>query len=748
MIFDAAEHGLVWEDSAAWPDFPLGNPYFMYHPHSNGSAGLVAHGDVSQLSTDGANSDAGVSWEFLQGRSWYIKEGTNDPYSTNHALHSAVMTNWRCVYQPKRTAIRFTVGALDFEQNDICHREKPIVVSRLAITNNDTVQREINLYPILELFGTSATKSTDFLTSLRTIVNEIIIEDEPFDVPMDHRQTCYIPGMTEWETNAATFFGAGGDANPSALAGALSNTSSYTGAAPCFAGKVSLTIPAGQTATAYMLFGVVYANVTNSATLLTTGMQELETYGLDQWYAEEIATIDGWFDNLALQTPNQKINDYMRYAIANIYGALTHQWFDPTKKAFWHGGPQIHNHPVSGARFWEYIHNRIHQSYPMQNVLLMLGDYAPVKSEIAALSEIQSASGQMAVEVSYSIPSGYHDYSSAYNEMMFVMCLYNYLCYSQDFDFLAETTGTRTILNHALAALDFLHANRNGGLIRTHDWDDVYGGEWLTGATPPNSKAFQGSCCYIMACRRMAEILTHEGNPTLAATYTSRADAVKAILQSSEWFDATNNLYRRFWVNGAFVNSTIDDLQPDGLAWAIQSGVSSDISILDHTYGYRTGPYNAIQALPDAFGNGYYEQGWPELFFIWAKTEARLRSPARSYASWVCPFDVPETGRISFYPETTTYGSYTWSADAEFIRWVLEGLMGVTVRLDGMITANPLSLPAGWGEEDVAATISIAGASYNIVDYFIATNTLDRLGNPITHNDRNGNIIIRAPRGQ
>jgi hypothetical protein len=693
LVFDAGEFGLVHRDPAVAYDFPLINPHLVFRPTPAGGTIKVVG---FWYDTDGNNWPTEKT--ALSRKAWFVKDGAA-VYSTDATVHASSLTGWRYVYQPKRTRARFTAGGLEYEQTDIVHRSRGVMVSRLRVKNTGAAPRTIVLFPYAQPVEAPVTRRGDgrFFS----------------EVPDFGYVTAKFSAAEQYETNAAAFFGAGGDAAPAAVvAGSLSNTGASSEAV-CCAGRSTRTIAAGATIEEWMLVAHrqnIYGPL-QSESDMAADFAAIEAAGVSSFVDAEIAAIDGWANALAVNTPDAKMNAYVRFALANVHGTLAHNLVDPTLQFFFHGG-------AGGAEHYHF--STLHQSYPLHYVFLALGDTAPVKAELRSYARQQGTGSALAVRLvpdyagTSSIP-----YGSTYTELMFSLCLHQYLSFSQDFAFLSEMVNGLTILARAEKALEYVYAQRVNGSVSGYDWHDGFP---LLGS---GSEVAQGSQVFILAAEKLAELETRQGNAAKATLYAGWASDMRAHVQSV-FYNAAGKFYRRLRVGGAWKYDTIETCFSDASIWAVLAGLTTDRAVIDLAYARRAGPYNAPRTSNASstaygpygqfYGEHYVYHPFSEKFFEWAKAESIVDRATgstagadRVLASWVCPFDRPETGRVSYYPENSTTGAYTWSADGEILRWLIGEVIGAQVALDGSVTVDP-AMPSAWG--DASASIVVGGTLY------------------------------------
>jgi hypothetical protein len=488
----------------------------------------------------------------------------------------------------------------------------------------------------------------------------------------------------------------------------------------------TVTIQPGETFTFEVIYGIAGLQGWTEAELVTWA-DTLITYGVEKYCDDERNRVNYWYDVIYsnINIGSQAIKDYLPKAFQYVEEQVITQ--KSGRQYSLHGGWADESRavqsiaPDGGGEMWyPYPTSTMHQSFPYHYVQLQTGMDWVVKSELINYALRQNnTDGSMAFHMwpdDVAFP-----YNSPYTEQMWILSVYDYVAFTQDHGFLTESYNGKTILERCRLAYNTSKGAVVNGLVGGADWHDGWGDYGY-------SYNSQGSMTHCMMLDAMVEI-----DPTNAATYSSEASTMRAKIVSD--MEVTNNghtFYKRrvgtypvghanYASNAAWATTaTWDQAILDSSYWGVIAGVNTvqkqRIMMDDIFNSVSPRGYNFIYAGSEGLGlhNGNNNndtnamgwlcyQAWCEKFFEYAMADSRLGN-----TRCIDIFENPAAAKIRF-PEqidgtALNSGEPTYSSAALVYKWLVQGIFGVQVKLDGSIVADPI-IPAGWTDAKIGIRV-------------------------------------------
>ncbi|NTW61850.1 hypothetical protein HGB25_00320 [Candidatus Saccharibacteria bacterium] len=669
---------------------------------------------------------------------WFAVDGTT--YSTNKATQNL---SQQSLALHRRQIGRQVTAGLEVEQVEMLHTVYPFVLSVLRVKNTNGTAKTVTAACSVRLMAghtmTHIAGTKSFWGTTPTSVTHGSTMYNGFGEPVENYDT-----YTMTNTSGLLVKMADEDSWDCSETGLniLSPRSQATGLDGIPVKTV--TIPAGETYTFEVIYGVAGAQGWTEAELLSKA-DELIAYGVENYCNDERNRINYWYDNIHsnINIGASALKAYLPQAFQYVEEQVV------TQKSFnqysLHGGWADEWRAVQG-RNWEgedevwypYPTSTMHQSHPYHYIQLQTGMDWVVKSELVNYANRQdNTTGSMGFHMW--IDDVAYPYGSPYTEQMWVMGVYDYIAFTQDHAFLTEAYNGKTILERLRLAYSRSKGGIVNGLVGGADWHDGWGEYgW--------SYNSQGSMTHCMMLDNMVEL-----DPTNASTYQAEATAMRAqIVSVMEVTNGGHTFYKRrvidpylmeeldpgmpSWAaclqeeNAMATTHTWDQAILDSSYWGVIAGVNTtqkqQTMINDLVTGTSPRGYDFVYTGAEGLGvhngnnnNDYHAMGWlcyqawSEKFFELAIADSMLGN-----SRMIDMFENANTAKIRF-PEQVdgpalNSGEPTYSATALAYKWLLYGIFGVRVALDGTVTANPVGVPAAW--ENPSVSLRVADKFYVI----------------------------------
>lgn len=403
---------------------------------------------------------------------------------------------------------------------------------------------------------------------------------------------------------------------------------------------------------------------------------------------------------------------------------------------FFHGAP---NYPFS----------TLHQSYPMHLVALANGNSEDVASELEAYASLQASTGAMDYRVSAKGPVIYFSF---YTEAMFILCLYQYISWTGNQDFLDKEVENKekyrsaffwykkykgfsgTMLEHAMLAADFTLSHLYRWCVPCMDWHD---------ALPASSEAFrhyykncsffppqiemkaaaEGTFVWCDALEKLSAMCAIIGKSRPAKRYLEAAQEMRKKAKEI-FYNRKTGLYGEL-IDGE--SRRYFDKRKDFWSYpqirAVTVGLEKGTRLLDTVLKYRSGRFgirssgqphfavteNTLRIWPEKthlLALEYIKKGEPDkaLRIIKAMLPEELhklnpKAPKDFYAE-------------SYEPDTAIPHGTTYGGDPELVHACLEGFCGVSFE-NGKVSIAP-KLPRAWRGKSLSVSFEALGQQFKL----------------------------------